>query len=104
SGKIDFKGQELAGNMSNIFTVVSALVALAVGFSQNSLSLTFYTYACGVLLTFLAILPAWPFFNKTQIKWLPRTAASAGATLVDSPTQPWSRKTLVEDVSDDDDM
>ncbi|KAJ1721947.1 hypothetical protein LPJ53_003580 [Coemansia erecta] len=103
SGRIDFKGQDLAANMSNALTVLSALVALGVGFSQNALSLTFYTYAGGVLLTFLAVLPAWPHFKKTQIEWLPRTAAPAGATLVDSPQRPSSRKTLVEDVSDDDD-
>ncbi|KAJ2783689.1 hypothetical protein GGI15_002501 [Coemansia interrupta] len=103
SGRIDFKGQDLAANLSNALLVVSALVALGVGFSQNALSLTFYTYAGGVLLTFLAVLPAWPHFNKTPIEWLPRNTASAGAALVDSPQRPSSRKTLVEDVSDDDD-
>ncbi|KAJ1820469.1 hypothetical protein LPJ56_001336 [Coemansia sp. RSA 2599] len=101
SGRIDFKGQDLASSLTTVMLVLSAVVALGVGFLQNALSQTFYTYAGGVVLTYLVVLPAWPFYKRSQAKWLPRRTIGASA-LVDSPNQPPSRKTLVEDVSDDD--
>ncbi|KAJ2226190.1 hypothetical protein H4R99_003886 [Coemansia sp. RSA 1722] len=102
SGRIDFPGQDLASNLTTALLVLSAVVALAVGFVQNALSLTFYTYAGGVVLAYLAVLPAWPFYKRSQVNWLPRSASASAPSLVDSPNQPSSRKTLVEDVSDDD--
>ncbi|KAJ1644398.1 hypothetical protein J3B02_001292 [Coemansia erecta] len=102
SGRIDFQGQDLAGSLATALLALSATVSLGVGFLQKTLSMTFYVYAIGVLLTYLVVLPAWPFFKRNQVNWLPRRTIGAPA-LVDSPNQPLSRKTLVEDVSDDND-
>ncbi|KAJ1883236.1 hypothetical protein LPJ66_011056 [Kickxella alabastrina] len=105
SGRIDFKGQELVSKLATFLIVGSALAAVIVGYSQHALSLCFYTYVAGVALTYIVVLPAWPFYKRNPVKWLPRKQAVAGnntaPALVDSPNQPTSRKTLVEDVSDD---
>ncbi|KAJ2734904.1 hypothetical protein H4S06_006731 [Coemansia sp. BCRC 34490] len=106
SGRIDFKGQQLAGNLATALLSLSSVAAFCVGFSQQQLSACFYTYAVGVALTYLAVLLPWPVFRRTPMVWLTRSkgataASSARQRPIDSPND--SRKTFVEDVSDDGD-
>ncbi|KAJ2726144.1 hypothetical protein GGI07_000783 [Coemansia sp. Benny D115] len=105
SGRIDFKGQQLANNVSGIVLLLSAVAAFATGITKGQISLCFYTYLAGVALAYLLVLPPWFAYNRTPVKWLAKkTAGAAQQTLVDSPNQPAVRKTLVEDVSDDDSL
>ncbi|KAJ2655636.1 hypothetical protein IWW48_005434 [Coemansia sp. RSA 1200] len=106
SGRIDFMGQQLAGNMATALLSLSSVAAFCVGFSQQQLSACFYTYAAGVALTYLAVLLPWPFFRRKPMVWLARgkgtaAASSARQRPIDSPND--ARKTFVEDVSDDGD-
>ncbi|KAJ2826774.1 hypothetical protein FBU31_003352 [Coemansia sp. 'formosensis'] len=97
-GRIDFAGQRLASNVSSALVVGSAVVALFVGLATQRLSLCFYAYVCGVVLTYAVVLLPWPPYNRSPVVWLSRKAAVPSS---DSVSQ--SLKTLVEDVSDDSD-
>ncbi|KAJ2489664.1 hypothetical protein IWW37_003802 [Coemansia sp. RSA 2050] len=99
SGRIDFAGQRLASSLSSALVVGSAVVALLAGLATQKLSLCFYTYVCGIVLTYAAVLLPWPAFNRNPVVWLSRKAPAAASN--DSVSQ--SLKTLVEDVSDDSD-
>ncbi|KAI8322114.1 SPC12-domain-containing protein [Martensiomyces pterosporus] len=97
SGRIDFEGQKLASNLSNALIVSSGIVSLVVGLALERLSLCFYTYLFGVVLTYVVVLLPWPYFKRSPVVWLSRKAQVP----IDSPSE--SRKTLIEDVSDDGD-
>ncbi|KAJ2687283.1 hypothetical protein IWW39_003032 [Coemansia spiralis] len=98
SGRIDFAGQRLASNVSSALVVGSAVVALLTGLATQQLSLCFYTYVCGIVLTYAVVLLPWPPYNRNPVVWLSRKVPAASS---DSVSQ--SLKTLVEDVSDDSD-
>jgi signal peptidase complex subunit 1 len=46
-------------------------VAWLVGFVLQDLKYTVYIGLGGTALTFLAVVPPWPFFNKNPVAWLP---------------------------------
>ncbi|KAJ2884634.1 hypothetical protein IWW38_005406 [Coemansia aciculifera] len=96
-GRIDFAGQRLAANLSSAMVVGSATAALLAGLATEKLSLCFYTYICGVVLTFAVVLLPWPPYNRSPVVWLSRKAPASADNLSKS------QKTLVEDVSDDSD-
>ncbi|KAJ1897242.1 hypothetical protein LPJ81_004576 [Coemansia sp. IMI 209127] len=104
SGRIDFKGQRLASSMTTALLSLSGVAAFCVGLSMQQLSACFYTYAAGVVLTYLAVLLPWPFFRRAPMVWLARSSSSskpAKPRPVDSPNE--ARNAFVEDVSDDGD-
>lgn len=47
------------------------VVAFVVGCVLQNIHLTLYTGLVGTALTFLVVVPPWPFFNRHPVKWLP---------------------------------
>ncbi|KAF2747775.1 SPC12-domain-containing protein [Sporormia fimetaria CBS 119925] len=75
-GSIDFEGQRLAEMLSTVLLGAVGIIAFLVGFVSQDIKLTLYVGLAGTALTFLAIVPPWPFFNKSPEPWLPPRAAS----------------------------
>ncbi|KAJ2160399.1 hypothetical protein GGF46_002289 [Coemansia sp. RSA 552] len=95
SGRIDFAGQSLAGQVSTVGVGVAGAMGFVVGGWKGSLAVCFGTFLLGVLVIYAAVLPPWPHFRRNRQKWLTRTDSSS-AQGAGPP-----RRTLVEDVSDD---
>ena len=47
------------------------IIAFFVGFMAQDITLTLYIGLAGTLVTFLAVVPPWPFYNKNPEDWLP---------------------------------
>ncbi|EME43239.1 hypothetical protein DOTSEDRAFT_63502 [Dothistroma septosporum NZE10] len=77
-GEIDFEGQRLAEYITyGLLSVVGAIAFLA-GFITQNIYQTLYIGLGGTALTFLIVVPQWPFFNKHPQPWLPpRTTQGA---------------------------
>uniref|UniRef100_A0ACD5Y0P0 Uncharacterized protein n=1 Tax=Avena sativa TaxID=4498 RepID=A0ACD5Y0P0_AVESA len=90
---MDWQGQKSAEMLMQVLLVASAVASFVVGYAMADFQLMLLVYAGGVVLTALATVPNWPFFNRNPLKWLdnaesdrhPRphvsssTAASTGA-------------------------
>jgi signal peptidase complex subunit 1 len=48
-----------------------------VGYFLQDIKLALYIGLGGTALTFLLVIPPWPFFNKHPVKWLPVGGATA---------------------------
>jgi signal peptidase complex subunit 1 len=46
-------------------------IAFIVGYVLQDIKLAIYIALGGTALTFLALIPPWPFFNQHPVKWLP---------------------------------
>jgi signal peptidase complex subunit 1 len=46
-------------------------VAFIIGFVLQDIKLALFIGLAGTGLTFLIIVPPWPFFNRHPVKWLP---------------------------------
>ncbi|CAO1626769.1 unnamed protein product [Jaminaea pallidilutea] len=75
-GKIDYQGQRLADRINQELIVMGSFICLTLGFFFSSLSIMMYSLAALVLVDALIVVPAWPFYNKYQTKWLPNRPAS----------------------------
>lgn len=57
------------------------LIAFNVGYVLQDIVKCLYVGLGGTLLTFLIIIPPWPFYNKNPVKWLPiGSAFNTGGT------------------------
>lgn len=83
-GQIDFEGQKLAEILVNVALSVIGVIAFIVGYITQDIKLAVYIGLGGTALTFLVVVPPWPFFNKHPVKWLPigGTKAVAPANLI----------------------
>jgi signal peptidase complex subunit 1 len=76
----DFQGQYLAEILSTGMLIVSGALAFLVGFFTQDIYQTLYIGLGGTALTFLVVVPPWPFFNQHPLSWLPsRTGKGAWA-------------------------
>ena len=83
-----FRGSETRGAARNCFacngrgnkkppacylsiTNMAQAISFIVGFFLQDIKLALYIGLGGTALTFLLIVPPWPFFNKHPVKWLP---------------------------------
>lgn len=46
-------------------------IAFLVGYLQQDIKLAVFIALGGTALTFLIVVPPWPFFNKNPVNWLP---------------------------------
>jgi signal peptidase complex subunit 1 len=46
------------------------IIAFLVGYMSQDILLTLYVGLAGTALTFLAVVPPWPFYNKNPEPWL----------------------------------
>ncbi|KAI0871492.1 microsomal signal peptidase 12 kDa subunit-domain-containing protein [Hypoxylon argillaceum] len=70
-GQIDFEGQKLAEILATLLLSIVGAVSFLVGFFLQDISLALKIGLGGTALTFLAVVPPWPFFNQHTVKWLP---------------------------------
>jgi signal peptidase complex subunit 1 len=49
----------------------------------QDITLTLYIGLAGTLVTFLAVVPPWPFYNKNPEPWLPPHVATSGMQGID---------------------
>ncbi|KAH6661250.1 microsomal signal peptidase 12kDa subunit [Truncatella angustata] len=70
-GQIDFEGQKLAELLATVLLSAVGVVSFLVGFFLQNITLALKVGLAGTALTFLAIVPPWPFFNQHPVKWLP---------------------------------
>jgi len=70
-GQIDFKGQALAENLFTYLLSVVGVLSFLAGLYTKNIHNSLYTGLAGTALTFIVVVPAWPFFNKHPVRWLP---------------------------------
>lgn len=67
----DFKGQSLADFLANFLLIASSILAVLIGFTTQDIYKTLYVGLSGTALTFLLVVPQWPFYNRKPEPWLP---------------------------------
>ncbi|KAK3638193.1 hypothetical protein LTR56_013222 [Elasticomyces elasticus] len=70
-GEVDFEGQRLADYLTYGLLTISGVIAFLVGFATQNIYQTLYIGLGGTAVTFLAVVPQWPFFNQHPLPWLP---------------------------------
>ncbi|PMD28343.1 microsomal signal peptidase 12kDa subunit [Hyaloscypha hepaticicola] len=70
-GQIDFEGQKLAELLATALLAAVGAISFLVGFFLQDIKLALYIGLGGTALTFLLVVPPWPFFNRHPVKWLP---------------------------------
>lgn len=74
----DFQGQRLAEQLSTVLLTISGIMAFLAGYITQNIYNTLYVGLGGTALTFLVVVPPWPFFNQQPQPWLPaRTGPAA---------------------------
>ncbi|KAF2800310.1 microsomal signal peptidase 12 kDa subunit [Melanomma pulvis-pyrius CBS 109.77] len=79
-GQIDFEGQRLAEMITTVLLGAAGILAFFVGFMAQDIKLSVYIGLAGTALTFVAVVPPWPVYNKNPEGWLSSHAA-AGITI-----------------------
>lgn len=60
---------------------VHKFIAFNVGYVLQDIVKCVYVGLAGTLLTFLVVIPPWPFYNKNPVRWLPvGSAFNTGGT------------------------
>lgn len=77
-GQIDFEGQRLAEFLATGLLATIGALAFIVGFFLQDIKRALFIGLGGTALTFLLVVPPWPFFNRHPVKWLP--VAGKGAS------------------------
>ncbi|GAB7343784.1 hypothetical protein MBLNU457_1757t2 [Dothideomycetes sp. NU457] len=98
-GQIDFEGQRFAEFLCNLLLtsvgvslpLESAILevpsnktdqavqffAFIIGFITQNITYTLWTGLGGTAITFLVVVPPWPFFNSNPVRWLPAKKGSS---------------------------
>jgi len=63
--------------LSTLLLSLSGLLAFLAGFITQNIYNTLYVGLGGTALTFLVVVPPWPFFNTTPQPWLPARTGRA---------------------------
>ncbi|KAH7386723.1 microsomal signal peptidase 12 kDa subunit-domain-containing protein [Phaeosphaeria sp. MPI-PUGE-AT-0046c] len=77
-GQIDFEGQRLAEMLTTVLLGAAGIIAFLIGYFTQDIRLSLYAGLAGTVLTFLVVVPPWPFYNKNPEGWLPASNASQG--------------------------
>lgn len=75
----DFRGQSLADFLTTFLLVATSVIAFIIGFTTQDIYKTLYIGLGGTALTFLLVVPQWPFYNKKPENWLPARVPKASA-------------------------
>ncbi|KAF9352479.1 hypothetical protein BGX34_012127 [Mortierella sp. NVP85] len=76
---IDFQGQRLADHLTQGLISAFGVVGFLVGFLLQDIRLSLYIFVAGTVLTSVLVIPAWPYFKKNSVRWLPSRAKAAAA-------------------------
>ncbi|KAG0022892.1 hypothetical protein BGZ81_008343 [Podila clonocystis] len=68
---IDFQGQNKAEQITQGLISAFGVIAFLVGLTLQDIRLSMYIFAAGIAVTFLLVVPAWPYLNKNPVHWLP---------------------------------
>jgi len=83
-GQIDFEGQRTAELLATVLLAAVGGIAFVVGFFLQDIKLALYIGLTGTVLTFVVVVPPWPFLNRNPVRWLPvagSEVASQGITV-----------------------
>jgi signal peptidase complex subunit 1 len=75
----DFSGQSLADFLTTFLLVATSILAVIVGFTSQDIYKTLYIGLGGTALTFLLVVPQWPFYNRKPENWLPARVQKASS-------------------------
>ncbi|KAL9075174.1 MAG: hypothetical protein Q9161_001860 [Pseudevernia consocians] len=78
-GQIDFEGQKQTELISTVLLAVSGLFAFILGFALQNIYVTLWTGLGGAVITFLVVVPPYPFYNKSPERWLQSGSGVAGS-------------------------
>ncbi|KAM7199831.1 Microsomal signal peptidase 12 kDa subunit (SPC12) domain containing protein [Rhypophila sp. PSN 637] len=78
-GQIDFEGQKLAETIANVALSLVGAIAFIVGYILQDIKLALLIALGGTALTFVVVIPPWPFYNRNPVKWLPVGGGAAAA-------------------------
>lgn len=95
----DFEGQRLAELLCNLLLTsvgvspplspvvtnchsskthqIAQFFAFIIGFITQNITYTLWTGLGGTAITFLIVVPPWPFFNSNPVRWLPPKKGSS---------------------------
>jgi len=79
-GEIDFRGQSLADFLNTFLLVATSIIAVIIGFTAQDIYKTLYVGLSGTVLTFILVVPQWPFYNRKPEQWLPPRVQKASAS------------------------
>ncbi|KAF9338254.1 hypothetical protein BG006_007739 [Podila minutissima] len=68
---IDFQGQNKAEQITQGVISAFGVIAFLVGLTLQDIRLSMYIFVAGIAVTFLLVVPAWPYLNKNPVSWLP---------------------------------
>lgn len=54
-----------------LISLLGQAISFIVGFVLQDIKLALYVGLLGTALTFVVVVPPWPFFNNHPVKWLP---------------------------------
>ncbi|KAH8725236.1 microsomal signal peptidase 12 kDa subunit-domain-containing protein [Phaeosphaeriaceae sp. PMI808] len=80
-GQIDFEGQRLAEMLTTVLLGAAGIIAFFVGYFTQDIRLSLYVGLAGTALTFLLVVPPWPFYNKNPEDWLPARSAASNISI-----------------------
>jgi signal peptidase complex subunit 1 len=76
----DFRGQSLADFLNTFLLVATSIIAVIIGFTAQDIYKTLYVGLSGTVLTFILVVPQWPFYNRKPEQWLPPRVQKASAS------------------------
>ncbi|KAG0218461.1 microsomal signal peptidase 12 kDa subunit-domain-containing protein [Mortierella sp. GBAus27b] len=74
---IDYHGQRLSDRLNQGIISAFGVIGFLVGFFLQDIFLTLYIFGAGIAVTALVVIPAWPPYNKNQLRWLSSRAKAA---------------------------
>ena len=66
---VDFKGQELAEWIFQVFTIGATVIGFFAGWYLESFEVTVQCWGVGVVLAVIACVPDWWFYRKNPVEW-----------------------------------
>jgi signal peptidase complex subunit 1 len=67
--------------LAYVAVLTPQIIAFFVGYFTQDIRLSLYVGLAGTALTFLAVVPPWPFYNKNPEGWLPASNATQGYSI-----------------------
>eukprot|EP01027_Heterolobosea_sp_BB2_P014307 GEZU01020567.1.p1 GENE.GEZU01020567.1~~GEZU01020567.1.p1 ORF type:complete len:113 (-),score=28.71 GEZU01020567.1:188-526(-) len=67
---MDYKGQELSGQLLQYIILLAMLAGLVYGYITQDFSNTLYSIVLGTIIAFFITVPDWPFYNRNKLTWL----------------------------------
>lgn len=80
---MDFAGQKLAEQIIAYIFLIAAVGGFLAGYLLGSFQVMAYAMAVGLVLTSLAVLPDWPWYNRNKVTWLPPFKTAGGVVADD---------------------